>query len=150
MKAVSNGSAPIYYVKSSVLGQVAMEIEGSQAVLNRAYVYASGKLIAEQTPDGQFYWTHNDHLGSTRRLTNTSGAVVWRGEFDPYGKAVLETGSVSLNSHKFTGYERDWATGSSRPPARPSSYRALRRSTICRDWPRHRESQDSFRNARRR
>ena len=73
VKAVSNGGAPIYYVKSSVLGQVAMEIEGSQAVLNRAYVYANGKLIAEQTPDGQFYWTHNDHLNSTRKLTNTSG-----------------------------------------------------------------------------
>ncbi|HWQ31967.1 MAG TPA: carboxypeptidase regulatory-like domain-containing protein, partial [Blastocatellia bacterium] len=111
VKVVANGGAPIYYVKSSVLGQVAMEIEGSQAVLNRAYVYASGKLVAEQTPDGQFYWTHNDHLGSTRRLTNTSGTVVYRGEFDPFGKTVLETGSVSLNSHKYTGYERDWATG---------------------------------------
>ena len=86
-------------------------LEGSQAVLNRAYVYANGKLIAEQTPDGQFYWTHNDHLNSTRKLTNTSGVVVYRAEFDPFGQAVLETGSVSLNSRKFTGYERDWATG---------------------------------------
>jgi RHS repeat-associated protein len=111
VKVTSNGGAPIYYVKSSVLRQVAMEIEGSQAVLNRAYVYANGKLMAEQTPDGQFYWTHNDHLGSTRKLTSASGAVVYRGEFDPYGKAALETGSVSLNSHKYTGYERDWATG---------------------------------------
>jgi RHS repeat-associated protein len=111
VKVVSNGGAPIYYVKSSVLGQVAMEIEGSQAALNRAYVYANGKLMAEQTPDGQFYWTHNDHLNSTRKLTSASGAVVYRGEFDPYGKAALETGSVSLNSHKYTGYERDWATG---------------------------------------
>jgi RHS repeat-associated protein len=67
--------------------------------------------MAEQTPDGQFYRAHNDHLNSTRKLTSTSGAVVYRGEFDPYGKAALETGSVSLNSHKFTGYERDWATG---------------------------------------
>jgi RHS repeat-associated protein len=88
-----------------------MKMPERPKVLNRAYVYANGKLMAEQTPDGQFYWTHNDHLGSTRKLTSTSGAVVYRGEFDPYGKAVLETGSVSLNSHKFTGYERDWATG---------------------------------------
>ena len=86
-------------------------LEGSQAVLNRAYVYANGKLLAEQTPDGQFYWTHNDHLGSTRKLTNTSGVVVYRAEYDPFGQLLMETGSVSLNSHKFTGYERDWATG---------------------------------------
>jgi RHS repeat-associated protein len=37
--------------------------------------------------------------------------VAWRGEFDPHGQAVLETGTTTLNSRKFTGYERDWATG---------------------------------------
>lgn len=101
-----------------------MEIEGSQAALNRAYVYANGRLIAEQAPDGQFYWTHNDHLNSTRKLTNTSGVAVYRAEFDPFGQAVLETGLVSLNSHKYTGYERDWATGLDNAQAR--MYASLR------------------------
>jgi RHS repeat-associated protein len=36
---------------------------------------------------------------------------VYRGEFDPHGQALLETGSALLNSHKYTGYERDQATG---------------------------------------
>jgi RHS repeat-associated protein len=39
--------------------------------------------------------------------------VVYRGEFDPHGQALYEWasgGATFLNSHKFTGYERDWAT----------------------------------------
>jgi RHS repeat-associated protein len=110
VKVVASGTTT-YYVRSSVLGQVAMEVAGSSAVLQRAYVYASGKLVAEQSNDGGFYWLHGDHLGSARKLTNTSGVVVYRGEFDPHGQPLLETGTTTLNSRKFTGYERDWATG---------------------------------------
>jgi RHS repeat-associated protein len=36
---------------------------------------------------------------------------VYRGEFDPYGQTLLETGSTTLNSQKFTGYEKDQTTG---------------------------------------
>jgi RHS repeat-associated protein len=36
---------------------------------------------------------------------------VYRGEFDPYGQTLLETGSTTLNSQKFTGYEKDQSTG---------------------------------------
>ena len=111
VKAVANGGAPIYYVRSSVLGNVAMEVEGSQAILYRAYIYAGKSLIAQQSTDGQFYWVHKDHLGSASKLTNTSGVVLYRAEFDPFGQTVYESGTFNLNSKKFTGYERDWATG---------------------------------------
>jgi RHS repeat-associated protein len=39
--------------------------------------------------------------------------VVYRAEFDPHGQQLYEWasgGATFLNSHKFTGYERDWAT----------------------------------------
>ena len=70
VKVVSNSSAPIYYVRSSVLGQAVMEVEGSQAILYRAYIYTDGRLIAEQSTDGQFYWLHQDHIGDGHKLTN--------------------------------------------------------------------------------
>jgi RHS repeat-associated protein len=80
----------------------------------RAYVYAGAKLVAQQSYDGQFYWVHKDHLGSGHKLTNGSGAVVYRAEFDPHGRMLLEwsnpAGMTNLNSKKFAGYERDWAT----------------------------------------
>jgi RHS repeat-associated protein len=44
-------------------------------------------------------------------MTNSGGAVVYRGEYDPHGNVLLETGSTTLNSHKFTGYEKDQSTG---------------------------------------
>ena len=109
VKKIENWGTPIYYVRSSVLKQAAMEVQGG--TLARAYVYAGGQAVACQGADGVFYWIHTDHLGSGRKLTNTSGAVVYRGEFDPYGQMVLETGSALLNSRRFTGYERDQATG---------------------------------------
>jgi RHS repeat-associated protein len=70
-------------------------------------------MIALLSYDGGFYWLHTDHLGSGRKITNTSGTVVYRGEFDPHGQALYEwhsSGQTYLNSHKYTGYERDWAT----------------------------------------
>jgi RHS repeat-associated protein len=109
VRKVENWGTPVYYVRSSVLKQAAMEVVGG--TLARAYVYTGKKLVAQQSTDGQFYWVHQDHLNSARKLTNTSGAVVYRGEFDPHGEALLETGSALLNSRKYTGYERDQATG---------------------------------------
>jgi RHS repeat-associated protein len=113
VREVESGGAAVYYVRSTVLGQVAWETKSAQAVYH-AYVYGpQGKLLAQQSTDGQFYWVHTDHLGSGRKLTNSSGTLKYRGEFDPHGQALYEWSDVSteLNSRKFTGYERDAATG---------------------------------------
>ncbi|MFN8005047.1 MAG: RHS repeat-associated core domain-containing protein [Acidobacteriota bacterium] len=77
-------------------------------------MYAGNKLIAQQSTDGQFYWLHTNHLNSARAMTDTSGTLVYKGQFDPYGQALSEwsaTGNTNLNTKKFTGYERDAATG---------------------------------------
>ncbi|MCI0563188.1 MAG: hypothetical protein MN733_32325, partial [Nitrososphaera sp.] len=90
-----------------------VELDGAGGVY-RAYVYSNGgQLMALQANDFQFYWVHPDHLGSGRRLTDTSGVVVYRAEFDPHGQMMYEwasDGQTFKNSRKFTGYERDWAT----------------------------------------
>ena len=109
VKKIENWGTPIYYVRSSVLKQAAMEV--INGTLSRAYVYAGKTLVAMQGSDGGFYWVHKDHLGNAHKLTSASGAVVYRGEFEPYGQMVLETGSLALNNHKYSGYERDQATG---------------------------------------
>jgi RHS repeat-associated protein len=44
-------------------------------------------------------------------MTDSSGNMVYRAEFDPYGKLLYEWSSpANLNTRKFTGYERDAAT----------------------------------------
>jgi RHS repeat-associated protein len=109
VRQTANGGTPLFYVRSSVLGQVVMEVNSTQGVY-RSYVYANGRVVAERSQDGNFYWLHSSHLGSARWLTDAFGNAVYRGEFDPYGQAVYEWGSTTLNSLKFTGYERDGAT----------------------------------------
>jgi len=106
---VTDGGAAVFYVYSSKLGQVAMEVNSSG--VRRAYVYVGGKQVAQQSVDGQFYWLHTNHLGNSRAMTDVNGNLVYKGQFDPYGQALLEWGSASLNTKKFTGYERDGATG---------------------------------------
>ncbi|MBS1809953.1 MAG: hypothetical protein JST84_17465 [Acidobacteria bacterium] len=98
------GGGTVYYVESSVLGKTAFEV--TNAGLNRALIDA-GKTVAMLAPDGQFYWLHKDHLGTVRKMTSTTGTVTYRGEFDPHGKSLLETGDTTLLNRKFTGYERD-------------------------------------------
>src|SRR5262249_6557055 len=111
VRQTSSGN-PIFYVRSSVLKTVVME--ANAAGVYRAYVYAGTKLIAQQSYDGQFYWLHRDHLGSGHKMTDTTGAVRYRSEFDPYGQTVLSwaaSGDVNINGRRFTGYERDTASG---------------------------------------
>ena len=45
-------------------------------------------------------------------MTNTSGNLTYRAEFDPYGKLLYEwSATPNQNTKKFTGYERDAGTG---------------------------------------
>jgi RHS repeat-associated protein len=49
--------------------------------------------------------------GSGRKMTDASGAVVYRAEYDPWGKLLYEwSAPANLNRRKFTGYERNAAT----------------------------------------
>ena len=108
----TTGGNAIYYVRSSVLKAVV--IEANAAGVYRAYVYAANKLVAQQSYDGQFYWIHTDHLGSGHKMTDSAGVVKYRSEYDSYGQAVLSwaaSGDVNINSKRFTGYERDMASG---------------------------------------
>jgi RHS repeat-associated protein len=86
-------------------------MEVTSAGVQRAYVMSGNAVVAQLNPNGSFYWLHLDHLGSGRKMTDTSGNMVYRAEFDPYGKLLYEWSSpTNLNTKKFTGYERDAAT----------------------------------------
>jgi RHS repeat-associated protein len=111
VRVTENGTA-VFYVHSTALGQNAMEV--TSVGVQRAYVYDGGRMVAMQAPDGQFYWLHTNHLGSARAMTDISGNLIYRGRFAPYGEAISEwssSGNTNLNKKKFTGYERDVATG---------------------------------------
>lgn len=58
----------------------------------------------------QVYFYHNDHLGSPVAITDASGSVVWKADYEPFGKATTTTETV-FNDHKFIGKEIDSETG---------------------------------------
>ncbi len=113
------GGATTYYVYSAVPGSAAFELNGS-GVVNRVHVTAGGKEIAQLATDGGFYWLHTDHLGTPRRMTNSTGTVMFRGEYDPHGNPLLEWTTIS--NGKFTGYERDAVAGLDFAQARHYKY----------------------------
>ncbi len=102
-------------------GRRVKQVKGSETTV---FVYdAFGNLAAEYTTAsasgtaGRFYRT-TDHLGSTRLVTNSTGAVVSRHDYTPFGEElqassaagqrnlVLGYGITSFRQ-KFTAKERD-------------------------------------------
>ncbi len=110
VRQMAGGYGPIFYLWSSVLNQPVLELTSSGVY--RAYVFdAGGTMLGLLSCDYAFYWVHQDHLGSGRKLTDVSGHVVYRVEMDPHGQTIYETadnGQTYLNPRKYATYQRDW------------------------------------------
>ena len=75
------------------------------------YVYGLTGLPIEQiTGGGTVTYYHQDHLGSTRMLTSSTGAVVGTYAYGPYGNITKATGSVA-NPLQFAGQYLDSESG---------------------------------------
>jgi RHS repeat-associated protein len=68
------------------------------------YYFVNNELVAKKNPDGSKYYFHNDHLGSTRVLTNSGGTLVEETKYDPWGE-VNSGGTKS--KFLYTGQEKD-------------------------------------------
>lgn len=71
--------------------------------------WTTDPLFMKQGTDYYFY--HNDHLGTPQKLTNTSGAVVWSATYDAFGKAAIDPSSTITNNLRFPGQYFDAETG---------------------------------------
>jgi hypothetical protein len=94
-----------YYLRSSVLGgQVIAEISPG-GTWKRGYVYAGSELLALQ--DSGVYWTHQDPVTKSQRVTNSAGTVTSAIELDPWGGETGRSSNQAFQPHRFTTYERD-------------------------------------------
>jgi len=59
----------------------------------------------------EYLFYHSDHLGTVRLITDNSGAVVSRHDYEPFGVEIAPVVETANNTHRFTGHERDRATG---------------------------------------
>lgn len=55
-------------------------------------------------------YTHTDHLGTPRALTDQNQQIVWQADYNPFGMATITTGQVT-NNLRFPGQYFDGETG---------------------------------------
>jgi RHS repeat-associated protein len=92
---------------SSGLAQVVAERNGA-GVLTRSYVY--GNDLIRQNQGGVASYYHPDALGSTRALTDATGAVTDTYDYSAFGQLARSSGSTA-NNFMFAGEQLDPASG---------------------------------------
>ncbi|MFN7960549.1 MAG: RHS repeat-associated core domain-containing protein [Thermoanaerobaculia bacterium] len=63
------------------------------------YFSFAGRPVAQLTIDGDnetYEWITTDHLGTPIALSNNTGAVLWQGGFEPYGKDYAGAAAQNL------------------------------------------------------
>jgi len=70
--------------------------------------WTTAPLFVKQ--NGQYYFYHNDHLGTPQKITAVNGAVVWSAKYESFGKANVEIETVE-NNLRFPGQYYDGETG---------------------------------------
>jgi RHS repeat-associated protein len=79
--------------------------------ISEEYIFMGGQRIAMLTlSSGAVNYYIQDHLGSSRVVTNSSGTVLDDSDFYPFGGERAYSSS-SGNNYKFTGKERDTESG---------------------------------------
>ncbi|MHB1401827.1 MAG: RHS repeat-associated core domain-containing protein [Thiobacillus sp.] len=76
----------------------------------RAYVWLDGRPLVRIDNDASIYYYHVDHLGTPQAMTNSMGAVVWKADYEPFGKATVKVNTVE-NNLRFPGQYYDRETG---------------------------------------
>jgi RHS repeat-associated protein len=90
------------------------EFDGSGST-SKSYGYApnstwtTNPLFMKQ--DNQYYFYHNDHLGTPQKMTSASGATVWSARYKAFGEAEVDPSSTIQNNLRFPGQYYDQETG---------------------------------------
>jgi RHS repeat-associated protein len=72
---------------------------------NRGYVYVGSQLLAVK--QGGVNWMHEDPVTKSKRVTNSSGAIVSTIELDPWGASTSRNVNSAFQPRKFTSYTND-------------------------------------------
>ncbi len=73
-------------------------------------IFFGGARIARRDASGNVYYYFADHLGSSRTITNSAGALCYEADLYPFGGERVITNTCGQN-YKFAGMQRDSETG---------------------------------------
>ena len=75
------------------------------------YLALNGQYLAKTVREGldqpQTFFFHTDLVGSVRAVTDSTGQLVARFEYEPFGLTTLASGALANETHKFTGKPED-------------------------------------------
>ncbi len=98
-----------HYTDEGLIGEY--DAAGSEL---RAYGYKPGSTWTTDPlfmkTAGQYYFYHNDHLGTPQKLTAVNGEVVWQAVYSSFGETTVEIETVE-NYLRFPGQYFDEETG---------------------------------------
>ncbi|MCF8068685.1 MAG: RHS domain-containing protein, partial [Desulfobacterales bacterium] len=76
------------------------------------YVFNGSNLLSKvDVSTGKIYQYANDHLGTPQMLIDENSDVVWLADYEPFGKAEVESWSSVENNIRFQGQYYDEETG---------------------------------------
>jgi len=98
------------YSDEGLIGEYA-----SDASPIRTYSYRPGSTWMSDPlfmkEGNEYYYFHNDHLGTPVMMSNVSGATVWVASYSSFGEAAVEPTSRVTNNLRFPGQYYDSETG---------------------------------------
>jgi RHS repeat-associated protein len=100
----SNGKIYWYGAGTEILDE--SDLSGN---ITDEYIFFGGKRIARRDSSGNIVYYAADHLGTSRVVVNSSGAILDQSDFYPFGGERVLSAS-SGNTYKFEGKERDAET----------------------------------------
>ena len=77
----------------------------------KAYVWHYGRPLARIDNDTEIYYYHVDHLGTPQAMSDSTGSLVWKANYEPFGKATVSAASTVENNLRFPGQYFDRETG---------------------------------------
>ena len=109
-KEVSGLRTYFHYADEGLIG----EYDASGAEI-KAYGYKPGSTWSTDPlfmKGGEnYYFYHNDHLGTPQKITAINGTVVWSAKYESFGKADVDPNSTAINNLRFPGKYYDQETG---------------------------------------
>ena|GEM_PF-1228242 len=107
-----NGYATYFVLEGD---RVLQEVDGNSTQVTKEFVWGSAidELVILKL-DGEIYHAHADALGSTALLTDATGNIVERYDYNPFGACVatdVNGGGLVGNPYRFTGRRLDSETG---------------------------------------
>ncbi|MGB7070290.1 MAG: RHS repeat-associated core domain-containing protein [Pyrinomonadaceae bacterium] len=145
-----NKQTEVRDAQNNVIGQYSYDGEGKRikkatVTETTIFVYSASKLIAEYStasppPNPTTRYTITDQLGSPRVILDSTGDVVSRRDFLPFGEEIdpdgiyrrsdQKFGQTDNVRQKFTGYERDIESDLDFAQARMYNFRHGRFTTV--------------------